>query len=430
MDREMTSNSCKRTDSRRRRRARQLGRAIFSALILPVMLVACDDLLTVEVPGAASEADLDNPGLARTLVVAALGEFECSFVQYAATAGILTREFESASGFRATNIWNSRLESLDEVMGSCPGSRTADGFGYWAPMQTARFLADDAYERLTAFPSDQVPNLERKLGDVSTYGGFSYLLLGEGYCEMAADGGPLLSRQDVFGIAENRFTQGIGHAQAAGDNNLLQAAHVGRARARLYQGDLAGAASDARQVSEGFVRDVNFTSTQVRRENRWVNLTYTVERLTVGPDYLDLTVNGEPDVRVPVEDTGGPGEDAVTHFYQQQKYTSHGQNIPLASWVEAQLIIAEAEGGSSAVEALNNVRAHFGLPAYTGDGSLEDVIEERRRTFFMEGQRLNDMLRFDIPFPSGTNNKGDPYGPTTCIPLPLNERLNNPNIPN
>jgi hypothetical protein len=45
---------------------------------------------------------------------------------------------------------------------------------------------------------------------------------------------------------------------------------------------------------------------------------------------------------------------------------------------EAQLIIAEADP-ASAVAAINNVRAKYGLPAYAGAASLADIQEERRR---------------------------------------------------
>jgi hypothetical protein len=38
------------------------------------------------------------------------------------------------------------------------------------------------------------------------------------------------------------------------------------------------------------------------------------------------------------------------------------------------------------------------------------------------------MFRFNIPFPTGTNQKGQPYGTVTCVPIPDVERLNNPNL--
>ena len=56
------------------------------------------------------------------------------------------------------------------------------------------------------------------------------------------------------------------------------------------------------------------------------------------------------------------------------------------------------------------------------------VTEERRRALFSEGTRLEDMLRKKIPFPTGLNHKLATYGPTTCVPLPLVESQNNPNL--
>jgi hypothetical protein len=43
---------------------------------------------------------------------------------------------------------------------------------------------------------------------------------------------------------------------------------------------------------------------------------------------------------------------------------------------------------------------------------------------------MNDMLRLNIPFPSGADRFNDRrYGITTCFPLPDIERENNENIP-
>ena len=56
------------------------------------------------------------------------------------------------------------------------------------------------------------------------------------------------------------------------------------------------------------------------------------------------------------------------------------------------------------------------------------VIEERRRELFLDGHRLNDVLRLNLPFDTGTTFKGVPYGDTKCLPLPDAERLANPNF--
>jgi len=102
----------------------------------------------------------------------------------------------------------------------------------------------------------------------------------------------------------------------------------------------------------------------------------------------------------------------------------------MASWEEAQLIIAEARPAET-IDAINRLRASQGIPDVTVDeaADLEAlVIEERRRQLFSDGHRLGDMLRLGIPFPTGVNHKGQAWGTMTCMPLPDQEKLNNPNI--
>jgi hypothetical protein len=38
------------------------------------------------------------------------------------------------------------------------------------------------------------------------------------------------------------------------------------------------------------------------------------------------------------------------------------------------------------------------------------------------------MLRYNLPFPSGVNRKGQTYSNLTCVPLPDVETQNNPNL--
>jgi hypothetical protein len=130
----------------------------------------------------------------------------------------------------------------------------------------------------------------------------------------------------------------------------------------------------------------------------------------------------------------GTTGDALTANWRQDKYQSPATPVPIATWEEAQLIIAEVEGGQTAVNIINALRAPHGLPTFasTDEAVIQaQVREERRRELFLEGQRLGDMRRLDIaPFPAtGTAyNKGGTYGDARCFPLPDVERRNNPNI--
>jgi hypothetical protein len=155
----------------------------------------------------------------------------------------------------------------------------------------------------------------------------------------------------------------------------------------------------------------------------------------VAPAYQNLTVNGAPDPRVKVTNTGRIAQDNVTPLWLQQKFTGSGAvSLPIASWAEAQLIYAEATGGQAGLDAINRVRAASNIgPLVMSDPTdpvafEAAVLEERRRQLFSEGQRYGDMLRENLPFQSGTNRKGQVYSNLTCVPLPDVETLNNPNL--
>lgn len=400
--------------------------------ILFLGLTACGGgLLDVENPGRVAESDLSNPALAQTLVNSALGQFECAYTQYVATSGIMANEYVNASSWLDINGWGWRGIELKTITGSCPTSRTATGLGAYTPLQQARYLNENAALRIQAFPEAQVQKRDEKLAMLAAYAGYSYILLGEGYCEMAVDQGPLMTPQQVLAVAEEKFDAAIGYADKAGRADLRNLALAGRARTRLDRGNLAGAAADAALIPTGFVWNAQYSTAEGRRENRIYNLNRRSRYLSVETTRnTGLMAGGAADPRVGMTNSNAKGHDGVTAHYYQNKYPTADSPIPMASWREAQLIIAEAKP-AEAVAAINRLRASQGIPAVTAAESadiLALVLEERRRQLFSEGHRLNDMLRHKIPFPTGVNHKGQAWGNMTCMPLPDQERLNNPNI--
>ena len=409
--------------------ARRIMSAAMGVLFLG--LTACDSLLEVENPGRVSETDLSNPALAQTLVNSALGQFECAYTNYVATAGIMANEYVNASSWLDINGWGWRGIELKTITGSCPTNRAATGLGAYTPLQQARYLNENAAMRIEAFAEAEVQNRDEKLGLLSAFAGYSYVLLGEGYCEMAIDQGPLMTPHEVLAVAETKFSAAIGYAEAAGRDDLRLLAVAGRARTRLDLGNLDGAASDADQIPEGYVWNAEYSTSDSRRENRVYNLNRRNNFLSVETTKnTNLMAGGAPDPRISMTDAGIKGNDGVTDHFYQNKYMTADAPIPMASWREAQLIIAEARPAET-IEAINRLRASQGIPAVTSEEAADPmalVIEERRRQLFSEGHRLNDMLRHNIPFPTGENHKGQPWGTMTCMPLPDQERLNNPNI--
>jgi hypothetical protein len=119
------------------------------------------------------------------------------------------------------------------------------------------------------------------------------------------------------------------------------------------------------------------------------------------------------------------------------KYSSgFGAPTPIVRYEEAQLIIAEIQGGAQAVATINAMRTDAGVNLYAGPtdaASIQNlIISERQRVLFIEGQRNYDIERFHIPFnpPEGTDfpTGGGQYGNTTCLPLPDIEKNNNPSL--
>ncbi|MBK8250895.1 MAG: RagB/SusD family nutrient uptake outer membrane protein [Gemmatimonadetes bacterium] len=414
-----------------RRRITRVGTLAVTALGL-----ACDSLLSVENPGRVEEAALGDPAIMPILSAAALQTAQCAFAEFAATGGVLSGEYWSANGFVNNHIWEWRgVVEIKGSPGGCNNGRATTSLGFYTPAQQARFQLDDLAKRLADFTDAQVPNRQRMLAEAAAYSGYMHTLLGEGMCEMAIDNGPSMTPQQVWAIAETKFATALQIATAINDASLRNMATVGRARVRLDLGNLTGAAADAALVPTGFVRNAEFSETTPARENHLYNLTVRNDFLSVAPAYRGLTVNGVADPRVRANDMRRVGPDNSTPIWQQQKFTgSGGASLPIASYAEAQLILAEAVGGQAAIDAINRVRALSNIapmptpPAGTNITDL--VIEERRRQLFSEGHRYVDMLRKRIPFQSGVNRKGQTYSTLTCIPLPDVETRNNPNFKN
>jgi hypothetical protein len=403
---------------------------------------ACNSLLSVDNPGRVPVVALDDPLLAPALEAAAIGTLQCGVINYAGTAGMLSGEYWSSNAFVNNHPWEWRgVVQIKGEPGSCNYNRNSTFMGFYTPLQQARFQLEDAYTRVEKFTDAQVPTRAKILTEMRAYAGYAYLLLAEGMCSMTIDGGPLLSKAAVLAIAKDRFSDAITKATAIGDQSLLNMALVGRARAELDLGDaanLAAAATDANSVPANFVRNAEFSSATQGRENRIYQLTIGGGFLSVAPPYQGLTVNGSPDPRVPVLNTGKVApQDNVTPLWLQQKFTSATATFPIATWEEAQLIYAEATGGQAGLDAINRVRAKSNIgPLVLTDpndaAAFETaLLEERRRQLFSQGQRYGDMLRKGLPFQmgiNGVNRKGQVYSNLTCVPLPDVETQNNPNL--
>lgn len=422
-------------------------------LLAASLLSGCNSILDVHVPGRVQEGALNDPRLAATLAASVVSDLECAWNNYVVATSLVSDEFVQASSNLNQRNWASRRITADDpnmATASCRGQ-----YGIYTTLQTARFQAEDVYQRLQGFTDDQVANRGALEATVKAYGAYALVALAEGFCEMVIDGGPIVSKDSVLHLAETRFTEAIALATSANDTDILNMALVGRARVRLDLEDFDGAIDDASLVPLGYVRNVTRDDSDVRRYNAFCEFVTcpTNRHATVAPNYRDVRWEGVPDPRVSVSTNNQLAFDnAQIHYFPTNKHTSRSYPEILASYTEAQLVIAEASARTddlpTARSIINAFHTAAGIPGYdagatqTQDQVITQVIEERRREMFTEGgHRLNDQIRFQgtpfaIPFkgepgsvdPNGVDATGLPYGNTTCFPLPTVERIGNPNI--
>jgi hypothetical protein len=387
-------------------------------------------LLEVEAPSRILEQTLLQPSNATVLVAGAVADFECALGNFVLTGGTLADEFSDSQANAATWDIDRRTNFPATALFATGG---CGGFGVYTPLSIARFQADQALRLLDKWTDAEVPGRAALQAQAAAFAGYSYVLMGEMFCSCAFDLGPELQPGGVFALAEERFTRVINATGAPAD--LRNLAFVGRARARINQGKRTEAAADAAQVPAGFVYTAKTTAAAGRAENRIFRFNNTTGTVTVDSQFRAQRVGDTPDPRVNVADAGRGGSLPAVRLWVQNKYRSLSDPIPMATWREAVLIRAEVAGGQTAVQLINQLRTASNLPAFssTVDSQIQaQVREERRRELFLEGHRLFDTIRFNLPlvpaagsvFPNGGGN----YGSNKCLPLPDVERLNNPNI--
>lgn len=429
---------------------------VSSACLLALGLVtACStgDYLKVTSPSRIPASSLEDPANAQLLVNGAISDFDCAFGSYIVAGGLIGQELDDATQTADRYPYDQRT-----IISSSPRyqSYACTALGVYSPLQTARVSADNARRLLNGWTDAQVTGANRQqlLATMAAYEAYAQLLLAESACTGVANGGGVVfSSFDqtgtvvygtpvepavAFDSAITHFTEAITAATAAGAsaNSILYMAYDGRARAKLDKGDYAGAKTDAASVPAGFVYNMTASMTSSRRQNRvWTDngvagTNNYNEGSSVGSYYRTLD-----DPRVPVLDTKTSSTTGIP-IWVQEKYANGSSSIPIASYKEAQLIIAEADvraGGAALVEATTIINASkaAGNETPVAVATLNDVIEERRRALFLESQHLYDLVRFNIPLdpPAGAAFPGGGvYGSQICLPLPDVERFNNPNL--
>lgn len=418
--------------------ARPAGR-VFVLLAVAVGLLAaggCDNPLAVV--SDPDEVDGDQPVPLPQVMTGATFDLFKAYDVKVLFSGLFGAEFVNSG--TALQDWDRRDVDPD----CCGGNERGQSLGSpnYVSMQRAVRVAEIAQQRIRdgEFEAIDEPHEDSpEFARVSMYSGFARVWLADLFCTLAFNGtGPELTSREAYELAEQEFTQAL---EAEGvEGEVRQAALVGRARVRLILGDDAGASSDASQVDPNFEFQAHFSTNTFEQRNRVWYHTWQFRNWSVAPRFRGLTIDdtGNPDPRVELADNPADALDPSQELFTPIKSDQPNSPLVIASGDEAQYILAEVQGGSEAVDIINDVRQRNGISTEwspTGGSPNEirnKLIEERARTLFLEGVHLGDLRRYlekhglDL-FPTSTP-QGFSMGNQTCVPLPNVERDNNPDI--
>jgi starch-binding outer membrane protein, SusD/RagB family len=427
----------------------RLGRRATAYLTMTVLCTGlaaagCRDITTLqqENPSNLTGKQVFVPGNAKLIATGAVSDLECAYSHYALASGLFTDEL----GVAIASTPDFEMDSRSMPTNNFYGTNACDAVqfpGVYTPLSVARASGDTAAAAFEGWTDEQVPNRSLLIAQASYVAGYSLDLLGESMCSAAVNLGPELTPAQLFALAVTRFDTAVAAATRSGDATSLNIALLGRARAELNAGDPGAAAADASQIPDGFEYDVSADAINIRRQNPIWSATKSNFLMTVEQSFVDLYNTIAPgdttkDPRIASTNTGqlGTAGDSVVF---PNKDASATAPIAIAKWSEAQLIIAENDVDNSnlagAIAIINELKHRAGLSPYAGavtaPAVLAQIVEERRRELWLEGHRLGDLRRYNLPFSPAAGTPypfGGVYGNQTCFPLPDIERINNPNI--
>jgi len=417
-----------------------LALTLVPACVGTVLVAACTDITSLQQsnPDQLKASQVYAPQNAGIIVNSAQGDFECAYNEYIVTSGLFIDELANAISNTANFDLDRRTVTPNEPYGTATCTDQQNP-GIYTPLSAARASTDTAVGHLETWTDAQVPNRSQLIGVASAYAGYSLVLLGEGMCNAAINLGPELDDTQLFAQAIIRFDTAVAAATRANDTTTLRLALLGRARTELDMGHSGPAAIDAAKIPAGFEVDIGHDAVQTRRQN--LVYIHTILGLFSSVDTSVINeYNATQDPRIAVTATGQLGSDGHTMVFFPNKDASATAPQALAKYNEAQLIIAENDANTGnlagAITIINTLLTANGQPAFnpspaTQAAVMAEIVDQRKREFFLEGHRLGDLRRLALPMQPTTGAPyvdGGAYGNQACLPLPDVERINNPNI--
>lgn len=404
------------------------------ALAAALGLTGCSDILTldVEAPGRIADDDLNSPTAIPGLV-AGMG-----YDLTQAVDGSL-QEILLAGG----EIWHSGSYDFGTYPRGILQQAPEDWDGEYGSMQQARWVAEDGLRRMSEILEPAQLNDDPDVARAYLTAGFANRWLGENQCSSTIDGGPEVPNTEHFNRADSLFQRAIEVAGNAGRDDLVRAGRGGLASIRAWAGDWPGAVTLAQAANSGadgadWSYDVIFSTTSGAVLNDFVDETTDRREFSVFNTIWADEPQDNPRVtwRIPLDASGEPlvGQDGETLFYQQRKFITEDDDIPLTSGPEMWIIEAEAalrDGDlTTMTDRINDIRDFYGeanIAEPADEAAAWPVLRfERGATLWLEGRRLWDLRRWDAE--GGVVRDDFVEGRDLCFPISLEEQRVNPNL--
>jgi hypothetical protein len=248
---------------------------VAAIVLLGGTLSSCN--LEVFDPDIVQPEDVSDPASLPIAIAGVVGDFQLMYDDVARYTGLLTDEFILAGTF-PTRVQVDQRDMLSD-------NTTLNGV--YENIHVSRFSADNLVEGaqgLVGDPDADQDLVEQALAIGQFYGGYVRVLLAEMYCQSILGGGdetnpnyesspvgPDERMQDALTLLQAAQAS----ATALGAADLADAAKVGQARANMWLGNYASAASAVASVGTGFEYMAAFSSNDPSQYNDVYDFTYS-----------------------------------------------------------------------------------------------------------------------------------------------------------
>ena len=450
-------------------RRRLVAVPTLAAGLLAGGVVGCSSLLDVKNPNNVNESDLSNPASAETQANGVLASVSRAWGVVLTPYSVVTDEL---TWIGSRDAW----QNLDLGRVSEPTNEFVDAaFPY---VGEARWWSNATIKRLEGFAAASVLSDTSNLSRAHLYAAIAYTIVGDMFNNFpigsdkgtaAPPVGPA-NMAEVYDTAITYATRGIALAQATGDKTNERLLRAMRARARYSKAlwakfphptvagpppanafvNDAGALADANAAlalsATNWKYQFNYSANTVTTDIGFeVNqrLEMRVGSVYCGASGCAPTVGGNRVVTVdsiklkdPIDNVADP--DLKKTLGDFLSNTNHG-SLTVVSARELYLIAAEAAlaAGDTLVNTgqfvvnINAIRAFSGLTPYDVTNAAHPrpaaiLRYARQANLFLQGRRLLDHYRFNVPADLWQAGSEALTKPGTLFPITITELLANP----